>query len=415
MNNTAENIKQNLLQTKSYFVDNNLPNNEFIEMIDYAIQYWETDQRLMALALLADKEQELIANGTIVDAERGTNESGYFVELYDYLSKQEDKELGFVSLGELGRASRQERQKKRQERKDKRKDRREERKENRQERKEDRKEKRQDRKEKREERKEDRKEKRQDRKENRQERKEDRKENGDKRLHNVNKFNPAMVVMRNAFRGLIALNMFGFATIFNSQKAKDKGVYDKVINNYYNLGGEKDKIDGAIKAGSKKKPIFNKKIRQQLDSGKLSGISGFEGLGEPATIATLIASATAPILSAWKWIKEAGLDKVIEEIPNVIPDRKPDPDGNARDDPDNTEQPDNSNEYQPDNTNEYQENRNISNSPDQLPIVDEDKSNNKKIIIFGSIAVGIIGIAGASYYFYNKTKKETLTGITYNY
>ena len=379
MNNTAENIKQNLLQTKSYFVDNNLPNNEFIEMIDYAIQYWETDQRLMALALLADKEQELIANGTIVDAERGTNESGYFVELYDYLSKQEDKELGFVSLGELGRASRQERQKKRQERKDKRKDRREE------------------------------------RKENRQERKEDRKENGDKRLHNVNKFNPAMVVMRNAFRGLIALNMFGFATIFNSQKAKDKGVYDKVINNYYNLGGEKDKIDGAIKAGSKKKPIFNKKIRQQLDSGKLSGISGFEGLGEPATIATLIASATAPILSAWKWIKEAGLDKVIEEIPNVIPDRKPDPDGNARDDPDNTEQPDNSNEYQPDNTNEYQENRNISNSPDQLPIVDEDKSNNKKIIIFGSIAVGIIGIAGASYYFYNKTKKETLTGITYNY
>ncbi len=202
MNNTQiaqKNIKKNLIETRSYFVDNNLPDYSFIEMIDFAIKHWETDKRLTALAILADKEQELISSGVIIDEERGANDSGYFVELYDYLSELEDKELGIETLGELGRASRAERQKKREERQKKRKeivdkfkkkitkkvdkykDNREDRKDNRDER-------------------------RDERKDNRDERRDERKDKHKDRLHKINKYNPVFVGMRNAFRALIALN-----------------------------------------------------------------------------------------------------------------------------------------------------------------------------------------------------------------
>ena len=369
MNKSAEKIKQNLLQTKSYFVDNNLFDNKFVEMIDYAISHWHTANRLMALALLADKEQELIASGALVDEDREPNESGYFAELYDHLSELEDQELGFASLGDLGRASRAERQKKREQRKKDRKDK-----------KNDRKDRRDDRKD--------------DRKDERKEKRDDRKENGNSRANKINKLNPATVAMRNAFRAIIALNMFGFATILNSSKARQKGVYDKVLKMYFNFGGKKDKIEKAIKTGAKKKPVLNNKIRKQLDSGRFSGIYGLGELGEPATIAALIASATAPIITVWKWIKDAGLDKMIEKIPDIIPNKK------GREDPNNP------NEYLPD------KNQNTTYSPD-IPDT-TDKTNTKKVMIFGTIAVGIIGVGALSYYLYNKKKKATLTGITYN-
>ncbi len=206
--------------------------------------------------------------------------------------------------------------------------------------------------------------------------------------------------------------MFGFATMFNSKKAKEKGVYEKVLKKYYDIGGEKDKIDKAIKAGAKKKPKLNRKIRKQLDSGKLSGISGlgefgefgefreFGELGEPISIGAMISLASAPVIAAWKWIKDAGLDKLIEKIPDIIPDKK------ARDAPDD-QQPDNSdNEYLPDNNK-------TSYSPD-IPDTTDEKPNAKKYIIFGSIAITVMGVGAVSYYLYNKNKKKTLTGITYN-
>lgn len=139
----------------------------------------------------------------------------------------------------------------------------------------------------------------------------------------LNKINPVTIAIRNALRGLFAINFLGIATSLNSKAAKSKGVLAKVQNMYKNMGGKNDKLMSAIKKGAKKKALFNKKMQRQVEAGHFKGIGGLGMLGDGGiTIGSLLTAAGAFLLKIWDWIKKAGL-KVKEVSKKLKPLIKP--------------------------------------------------------------------------------------------
>jgi len=146
----------------------------------------------------------------------------------------------------------------------------------------------------------------------RQQRKDERKEERQNSKHKgltvakqifqvVNKYNPVTLAVRNAFRGLIALNFLGMASAMRGNAELQK----KVDNMYKNMGGKLDSLHKTVLEGSKRKPLFNKEAEQ------------FKGLGEPVTIAAMLTSAGAFVLKVWTWMKETGIKAV-----KVVKDNK---------------------------------------------------------------------------------------------
>ncbi len=136
----------------------------------------------------------------------------------------------------------------------------------------------------------------------------------------LNRVNPVTIAVRNALRGLFAINFLGIATSLGSKQAKDKGVLAKVVKMYKGMGGKESKLMSSIAKGRKKKALFNKKMQRRVEAGE------FKGLGELGdggiTIGSLLTAAGAFILKIWNWIKKAGL-KVKEVAKKVAPLIKP--------------------------------------------------------------------------------------------
>jgi hypothetical protein len=250
--------------------------SQIIEMYDYLIENWHTENKFKAIELLAEKEEELFEQGFInydksdLSISDTAKHSGFFsliAELYD----DEIDELD--GLGQLyddeqdGFSGRKERKERRAKRKEKRKIRRAER--------------------------------------------------GEKEglfrkiVSKLNKVNPVTIAVRNALRGLIALNFLGMASVLSSENDKAKGVLEKVQKMYKTMGGKNDKLMKSIQNGSKRKALFNKKMQEKLESGTFKGT---DGLGEPISIGGMMVAAGAFFLKIWNWIKGAGL-KVKEKIP----------------------------------------------------------------------------------------------------
>jgi len=103
---------------------------------------------------------------------------------------------------------------------------------------------------------------------------------------------------RQAFRGLVALNVRGLASRLDKANKKDNV---KVMKLWQKLGGEYNKLMQSVNTGKNKKPLLGEK----------KGVNGLDNeyiyLGEPVTAATLIASASAILIPVSKLLKDLNI------------------------------------------------------------------------------------------------------------
>ena len=136
------------------------------------------------------------------------------------------------------------------------------------------------------------------------------------------KINPITVAIRNSWRGLMAINFLGMATrlgvgLMTWGEAEKAGysydTYQKAVKAmerakklYKKMGGNADKFVNTIKKGAAKKPLFSKDIRPDDKVNLVSNESddGETTLGEPATVATMVAACVGILTSVWAWIKD---------------------------------------------------------------------------------------------------------------
>ncbi len=126
---------------------------------------------------------------------------------------------------------------------------------------------------------------------------------GKKIVAKINKVNPLTIAARNAFRALVALNLFGLATILSADNAKAKSVFEKTKKLYVQLGGDASKILASIERGKKRKPLFNKELKAEFNKNKNNKIEGLGVIAESG----LIASAGTLLAKVWSFVKDSGL------------------------------------------------------------------------------------------------------------
>ena len=137
------------------------------------------------------------------------------------------------------------------------------------------------------------------------------------------KINPVTVLIRNSWRGLLAINFLGMATrlgvglmsLENAEKAGyTRETWEKAVKAvtkakklYRKMGGNDSKLEKTIKNGATKKALFKKDIspaskvdfvNSDTDDGDTTT------LGEPITVASMIAACIGIITSVWAWVKD---------------------------------------------------------------------------------------------------------------
>jgi hypothetical protein len=116
----------------------------------------------------------------------------------------------------------------------------------------------------------------------------------------------SLAIPRNAFLGLVALNVRGFAT--SLKKAMDKGSDFKW---WLDLGGDRTKLKEVILSGSKKKRILG--FEEDINSPESLAVAGIieEGMigVEPVSTTTALASAVPVITVMLKELKKLGIDE----------------------------------------------------------------------------------------------------------
>jgi len=153
-------------------------------------------------------------------------------------------------------------------------------------------------------------------KEERKQRREDRKERREKRrsegkgfFQRVKKI--ALAVPRNAFRGLVALNVRGLAKHLNEAISKNP---TKVKDFWQKVGGKfegKNSLMGAINDGKNKKPLLGEK--------KSKGVNGYYDDNEPyigIAIEAAIAGAAPILIAVKKLLADVGIKP--EDIKDLI-------------------------------------------------------------------------------------------------
>ncbi len=151
----------------------------------------------------------------------------------------------------------------------------------------------------------------------------------------IMKINPATLLLRNAFRLLVAVNFRGLAQLLK-QTPK---IFDKVVNMYEKMGGDSSKIKKAINNGSDRKALFGKSkqlkgidepdiryVDDIHDIYNLEGIAninagtihleGFGELGEALTVGGAVAAGGGLAAKVFSWLKGAG-KKVIDVAKKV--------------------------------------------------------------------------------------------------
>ena len=225
-------------------------------------------------------------------------------------------------------------------------------------------------------------------------------------LPKLNRVNPLTIAVRNALRGLIAINFLGIATSLGSSQAKQKGVLGKVQKLYKNMGGKESKLMSAIAKGRKKKPLFNKKMQRKLETGELKG---FGELGEPFTIGGMLVAAGGFFLKIWDWIKKAGI-KVKEASKKISPIIKKITTHNQSNQQQDNQQSSNFITQSGKSNDVQRYGRGTENSG-----ADDKKDKTKKIAIAVASLLGISAIGYGIYTLSNKDKeapKSKLNGIT---
>lgn len=136
------------------------------------------------------------------------------------------------------------------------------------------------------------------------------------------KINPVTVMIRNSWRGLMAINFLGMATrlgvgLMTWGEAEKAGylydAYQKAVKSierakklYKKMGGNADKLVKTIKNGANKKPLFSKDIRpdSKLNFANSDTDDGETTLGEAITVASMVAACVGILTSVWAWVKD---------------------------------------------------------------------------------------------------------------
>lgn len=303
----------------------------FIQMLDYAIKYWDTPQRKQALEILIQNEDSLnIKNGFNPDAISGLDDPDYEDglendwseldgfdndEIEEYLDTIEEGHDVFdtemerlFGLGYLGKNNKAKRQAKREERKKKRED------------------KKADKKQKKQEKKEQKKilkdEKKQIKattkgKARKEAMKNFRKENKrgffrsiGKGVKAVVRFNPLSVAARNGFLLACKLNLFKMAERLKWGYATPEQARGKITDDYHQKA--KASLAQVEKLYADKLQGKRDKLRDAILKGKSGGLSGipdhtFSGLGEAVSSTVMITAASGVIVSVLGILAKNGL------------------------------------------------------------------------------------------------------------
>ena len=124
---------------------------------------------------------------------------------------------------------------------------------------------------------------------------------------------------RNAYLGMVALNVRGWATAFQKAIAADEA---KVRKKWEQLGGNFDKLRDAVNSGAKKKHLFDGSNEVVLDEGeqKVYTLSAAPLAAAIAAAAPIIA-ALAPLLKSL--VKDPDLQKGIDETLAIATQMEP--------------------------------------------------------------------------------------------
>lgn len=247
---------------------------QMLEMFDYLIENWDTD-RIRAIAVLAEKEMDLLSKGFIsydtsdLNISDVAETSGFFSVLAE-LYEDEIDELDELNdeLDGLFKKLREKRKKKKELKKSL----------------------------------------------SKEEWKQHKKDKRRKIIGKLNKFNPLTLAVRNALRGLLALNLFGIATTMMRDDPKAKEVLAKVVRMYKTMGGKEDKLMQTLNKAKGRKALFNKKVQQEVEAGKFKGTEGF---GSTTAIGGMLLAAGKFLLKIWNWIKGAGFKLKPEQIQKI--------------------------------------------------------------------------------------------------
>jgi hypothetical protein len=127
-----------------------------------------------------------------------------------------------------------------------------------------------------------------ERKEDRQQRREERKASG--KPNPIKKI--ALAIPRNAFLGLIRLNVRGLATRLSNQNKKDPA---KLKAMWLRLGGNPERFIDAFTKGATKRRLLG---AEEMEFMQINGV------GEPVTAAALLASAAPIVAVVAKFLKD---------------------------------------------------------------------------------------------------------------
>lgn len=126
-----------------------------------------------------------------------------------------------------------------------------------------------------------------------------------------------LVVPRQSFRALVALNFRGLASRLDRMNTKNP---DRVKELWNKFGGNYADLMSAVNKGKGKKPLLIKK-----NSPKLQETTAISGIGEPITLAAAIAGATPIIMIIVKALNKEGVKPTGEEPSDSDTDSPVDP------------------------------------------------------------------------------------------
>ena len=131
-----------------------------------------------------------------------------------------------------------------------------------------------------------------------------------RKIGKLNKFNPYIVVMRNAFTGLLLINFVNLA--YNLGRVKDAGGkrWTKFVRKWEVIGGTEYNLSNNIEKARGKKPFFAK--RKSAD-----GVYGVSGVEE---VVAMVAQATPFLTLSFAAIKEFKKSKGEPDVPDENPD-----------------------------------------------------------------------------------------------
>ena len=137
-----------------------------------------------------------------------------------------------------------------------------------------------------------------------------------KLLQELKTFNLAPV--RIAVLGLFAINLWGIASSIYAWKDKEPEKYNKVRDDWYKLGGNRDKFDKNVKKGGNKKPLrlfLKKNIIKSFDGEE-------EKLGVVADTAAMITAGGSVLTAMVKSVSSLGgkVDPEADNLPPISPE-----------------------------------------------------------------------------------------------